>query len=89
MIKTSAGAIFNIPICKVSHLKDAIYLLKAHNVSLIGASEKASHSLFKAELSKPTALVLGSEGEGIQKGMLKMAPAEVLIISLFIRAEPC
>ena len=33
-VKTSAGAIFNIPICKVSHIKDAIYHLQSMDISL-------------------------------------------------------
>lgn len=72
MVKTSAGAIFNMPICKVVHLKDAIYFLQASGVSIIGASEKAHQSIFSADLKKPTALVLGSEGEGIQRGIVKL-----------------
>jgi len=72
MVKTSAGAIFNIPICKVNHLKDAIYYLKAHDVSLIGASEKANQSLFDAQIDKPCALVMGSEGFGIHHGIIKL-----------------
>ena len=33
-IKTSAGAIFNIPICKVNHIKDAIYHLQSLDISI-------------------------------------------------------
>lgn len=72
MVKTSAGAIFNIPICKVNHLKDAIYFLKANSISVIGASEKAHESLYDANLTKPTALVMGSEGFGIHHGIIKL-----------------
>lgn len=72
MVKTSAGSIFNIPICKVNHLKDAIYFLKASGVSVIGASEKAHTSLYEAEITKPVALVLGSEGFGIHHGIIKI-----------------
>lgn len=72
MVKTSAGAIFNIPICKVNHLKDAIYFLQANGVTLIGASEKANKSLFEAQIDKPCALVMGSEGFGIQHGIIKL-----------------
>lgn len=72
MVKTSAGAIFNIPICKVNHLKDAIYFLKANGVSVIGASEKANDSIYDAKISKPTALVMGSEGFGIHHGIIKI-----------------
>lgn len=72
MVKTSAGAIFNMPICKVNHLKDAIYFLKASGVSVIGASEKAHTSLYEAEITKPVALVMGSEGFGIHHGIIKI-----------------
>lgn len=72
MIKTSAGAIFNIPICKVNHLKDAIYYLQASGVTLVGASEKANESLFESHIARPAALVMGSEGFGIQHGVLKL-----------------
>jgi 23S rRNA (guanosine2251-2'-O)-methyltransferase len=72
MVKTSAGSIFNIPICKVNHLKDAIYFLQGNGVSLIGASEKANESLYDAEISKPVGLVMGSEGFGIHHGIIKI-----------------
>ncbi len=72
MVKTSAGAIFNIPICKVNHLKDAIYHLQASGVTLVGASEKAKDSLFDSNLDKPVALVMGSEGFGIHHSIIKM-----------------
>jgi 23S rRNA (guanosine2251-2'-O)-methyltransferase len=72
MVKTSAGAIFNIPICKVNHLKDAIYFLQANGIKLIGASEKAHKPLFDAKIEKPCALVMGSEGFGIHHGIIKL-----------------
>ena len=72
MVKTSAGAIFNLPICKVNHLKDAIYYLQASGVTLVGASEKSKDSLFESNVAKPIALVMGSEGFGIHHGILKL-----------------
>ena len=72
MVKTSAGAIFNIPICKVNHLKDAIYFLKASEITVVGASEKAHESLYDATVSKPVAVVMGSEGFGIHHGIIKI-----------------
>jgi len=72
MVKTSAGAIFNIPICKVNHLKDAIYFMKALDVQLIGASEKSNRVLFNAQINKPVGLVMGSEGFGIHHSIIKM-----------------
>ena len=72
MVKTSAGAIFNIPICKVVHLKDAIYFLKSHGISVVGASEKSNTSLLNSNIQMPVAVVMGNEGEGIQKGIYKL-----------------
>lgn len=72
MVKTSAGAIFNIPICKVNHLKDAIYYLQSSGVTMVGASEKAKESLFESNVAKPIGLVMGSEGFGIQHGIIKL-----------------
>ena len=39
-IKSSSGAIFNIPIFKVDHIKDAIFLLKANEIKIVSADEK-------------------------------------------------
>ena len=51
-IKTSAGAIFNIPIFKVNHIKDAIYSLQSNNVLIVSASEKASQNIYSINLKK-------------------------------------
>lgn len=71
-IKTSAGAVFNIPICKVNHIKDAIYLLKAYDIKTVGANEKAADLLYDIDLHLPLALVLGSEERGINPSTLKV-----------------
>jgi 23S rRNA (guanosine2251-2'-O)-methyltransferase len=71
-VKTSAGAVFNIPICKVNHIKDAIYYLQGSGVNVVAATEKSDQSIYETELNKPTALVLGSEGRGINPSVLKI-----------------
>ena len=72
-IKTSAGAAFNIPICKVNHLKDALFYLKSSGVEIVAVTEKTNTSVYELELNKPLALLMGGEGEGIQPSILKMA----------------
>lgn len=67
-IKTSAGAIFSVPLVKVDHLKDAIYRLKAENIYTIGLSEKATQTLYTTDVSGSIAVVMGSEEKGIAKG---------------------
>ena len=69
-IKTSAGAIFSVPLAKVDHLKDAIYQLQASDIKTIGMSEKAENTVYQENISGPLALVMGSEEKGIAKGTL-------------------
>ena len=72
-IKTSAGAIFNIPICKVNHIKDAIYHFKSLGISIVSASEKSDKNLYNTDFKKPVAIVMGSENKGINKSVLKIS----------------
>lgn len=78
-IKTSAGAAFKVPICKVSHLKDAIYLLESMDIQLIAASEKSNKNLYEIDLTKGTAIMMGSEDKGIHPSLLKLANESVKI----------
>ena len=71
-IKTSAGAVFNVPICKVAHLKDAIFLIKQHKIKIFGATEKATQNVYKSSLKQPLAIVFGSEGKGLSNSTIKL-----------------
>lgn len=71
-VKTSAGAVFNIPICKVDHLKDSIFYLKSSGITIIAASEKSEETVYSLNLKQPLALVMGSEGKGVSSGVLKL-----------------
>ncbi|HET8838792.1 MAG TPA: 23S rRNA (guanosine(2251)-2'-O)-methyltransferase RlmB [Flavobacteriaceae bacterium] len=71
-VKTSAGAIFNIPICKVAHLKDALFFLQSYEVQLIAATEKSAQNVYEVNFRKPTAIIMGSEGKGVSPSILKM-----------------
>ena len=71
-VKTSAGAIFEVPIAKVNHLKDAVFLLQAHDIPLVGLDEKATDIAYKTDLSGPIAMVMGSEEKGIHPSLLKL-----------------
>jgi len=71
-VKTSAGAIFRIPICKVDHIKDAIFYLQGSGIKTLAASEKTDNSIFDITLNEPLAIVLGSEGKGVSKSVLSL-----------------
>ncbi len=71
-VKTSAGGVFNIPICKVAHIKDAVFLLQAYGIQTVGANEKADQLIYDINLKQPTAIVMGSEDRGINPSTLKV-----------------
>lgn len=71
-IKTSAGAAFKVPICKVDHIKDALFLLQASAIQLVAATEKTNHTIYEVDFTKPTAIIMGSEDKGISNSVLKL-----------------
>ena len=78
-IKSSSGAIFNLPIYKLDHIKDAIFLFKEKNIEIIGADEKSENSLFNFKFNKKTAIIMGSEGKGISKSVLQLCDKTIRI----------
>ena len=71
-IKTSAGAAFKMPICKVDHIKDAIYYLQSCDVKIVAATEKTDNTIYDVPLTGSHALIMGSEGRGINPSVLKI-----------------
>ena len=71
-VKTSAGAIFNIPVCKVDHIKDAIFYLQGSGVKTVAATEKTDQNIYDIDFKEPVALVMGSEGKGVSKSILSL-----------------
>ena len=71
-VKTSAGAVFNIPICKVEHIKDAIFYLQGSGIKTIGATEKTESTIYDLDLKEGIAIVMGSEERGINPSVLKI-----------------
>jgi 23S rRNA (guanosine2251-2'-O)-methyltransferase len=71
-IKTSAGAAFKVPICKVDHIKDAIFMLQAAEIKTVAATEKTEDSIFDIDFKQPMAIIMGSEHRGINPSILKM-----------------
>ena len=71
-VKTSAGAIFKIPICKVDHIKDAVFHMQASGIKVIAATEKTEQNLYDVSFTEPCAIIMGSEGKGINPSILKV-----------------
>lgn len=74
-VKTSAGAIFNVPICKVDHIKDAVFYFKASGVYTIAASGQGEKTIYETDTKKPIALIMGSEGRGVSHSVLREVDA--------------
>ena len=75
-IKTSAGAVFKVPICKVDHIKDAMFLLQASGIKVVAATEKTNNTIYDVSFKEPCAIIMGSEGRGINPSVLKLADAK-------------
>jgi len=78
-LKTSAGALYSMPICKEHNLKSAIDYLKDSGLQLMAVTEKASDLYYQADFSGPAALIMGSEEDGISPEYLKLADARLRI----------
>ena len=71
-MKTSAGALMKIPICRTWNLKQSITFLKQSGLQIIGCSEKANQDMYEIDFHKPTAIIIGSEEDGISDEYLKL-----------------
>ncbi|KQS48745.1 MAG: 23S rRNA (guanosine(2251)-2'-O)-methyltransferase RlmB [Flavobacterium sp.] len=71
-VKTSAGAVFNVPICKVEHIKDAIFHLQGSGIKTIAATEKTDQNIYDLSLNEPIAIIMGSEDRGVNPSVLKI-----------------
>ena len=78
-IQASAGGAFHIPIVRVSHLKDAMYLLQSHEIALVGCTEKADSFVSDTNLKRSLGIVMGNEHKGISRGILNLCDEQIKI----------
>ncbi|OEK06456.1 23S rRNA (guanosine(2251)-2'-O)-methyltransferase RlmB [Roseivirga misakiensis] len=71
-MKTSAGALNYMPICRADNLKTTILSLKENGIQVVACSEKAKHTIYEMDFSVPVALLMGSEEDGISPEYLKL-----------------
>ena len=72
-IKTSAGAINYIPICKVKSLKSTANFLKESGLKLVSCTEKGDKKFYDADLTSPCCIILGSEKDGISNSLMDIS----------------
>lgn len=78
-VKTSAGALNKIPVCRQTNLYDTLTFLKNSGLEIIGAYEKANINHFDHDYNKPLALIMGSEDKGIAEEYIKLCDKTVKI----------
>jgi 23S rRNA (guanosine2251-2'-O)-methyltransferase len=78
-IKTSAGALTRIPVCKEKDLMETIAFLKESGIRVMACTEKSEKSIYSAALDGPIAIIMGSEEKGISKSNLMMATEKISI----------
>jgi 23S rRNA (guanosine2251-2'-O)-methyltransferase len=78
-VKTSAGALLTLPVCKEPTITEAIKFLKNCGYKVIAATEKAGINYTATNYTDPVALVLGSEDMGIAYDNLRICDEMVQI----------
>ncbi len=72
-IKTSAGALFTIPVCRHQNLHQIALFLQNCGLQIVACTEKTSDLIYVPDYTVPTAIVMGAEDEGISNEILRMA----------------
>jgi len=78
-MKTSAGALHFIPVCRSENLKETIIYLKNSGIQVIACTEKTDQLIYEQDFNAPVCLLLGSEEDGVSPAYLKLADGNVMI----------
>jgi 23S rRNA (guanosine2251-2'-O)-methyltransferase len=78
-VKTSAGALHHLPVCKVNNLYKTIRFLIDSGIQIVAATEKGNKLYTEANFNCPVAVVMGSEDDGISEQILNVAHEQLKI----------
>ncbi len=78
-IKTSAGALNYVPVCKVESLSYTCKTLKKSGLKIISCTEKGEELVYDLDYNCPLAIILGSEKNGISKNLLELSDHKIKI----------
>ena len=78
-VKTSAGALHLMPVCRTRDLKRSLVFLKESGLKILAATEKAVLNYTQTDLRGPVAIIMGSEEYGIDQQILQLADTPVKI----------
>jgi 23S rRNA (guanosine2251-2'-O)-methyltransferase len=72
-MKTSAGALNHLPVCREKDLVKTVKMLRDNGIRVFACTEKGKTELYEAQLEGPIALIMGSEEDGISDALLRQA----------------
>lgn len=71
-VKTSAGALHKIPVCRVQNLLQTLKFLKSSGLQIVVATEKATENYYQTDFTVPAAILMGSEDKGVEVEYLRI-----------------
>ena len=78
-VKTSAGALLTLPVCREHNLTQTLRFLKNSGFKIVAATEKGDYDYTKADFSSPTCLIMGAEDKGVSYDNLALCDEWVKI----------
>src|ERR1700754_1747175 len=72
-IKTSAGALYKIPVCRHDNFMQTIRFLQESGLQLVCCTEKTQDFIYAPDYTLPTAIVMGSEEDGVRNEVIRIA----------------
>ncbi len=70
-MKTSAGALNHLPVCREDNLKRTLKFLRDNGIMVVACTEKAEKEIYEVKFDQPVALIMGSEEDGISDVLLR------------------
>ena len=78
-VKTSAGALNYLPVCREHNLVSAVRLLRDSGFKIVGTSDKSQKPYTQGDYTGPVAIVLGAEDKGVSPEIMKLCDTQVMI----------
>ena len=78
-VKSSAGALHKVPVCRHSNLVEVIDYLQSSGIEVVGVTEKAEKTYYEKDFTQPLCLIMGNEYEGLAWDYLRKCNASVRI----------
>jgi 23S rRNA (guanosine2251-2'-O)-methyltransferase len=72
-VKTSAGALYKIPVCRHENFLQTVRFLQESGLQLVCCTEKTNDFIYKPDYAAPTAIIMGSEEDGVRNEIIRIA----------------